>query len=674
LNINILNKQLNIELLNKEKIMSEKISLNKYQKIAAEYEDKHILVLAGAGTGKTMTIMARAEFLLRKGVDPKRILLLTFTRRSAKEMRDRLYLSIGNAADQITTGTFHHYCLMTMQRMPDKFQIHNFTVIDRDDQNSLMKLARAGYVKKKEKFPKASQLVNIYSYARNTNIGISEYLSKFTEYDDETKNQILKVFVDYDKRKQQNRYLDFDDILFQFAEKIHKDPSINNYLRSYYDHILVDEMQDTNPLQWLILDGLKDPAKLFCVGDDAQSIYAFRGADFRNVHSFQDRVPDSVVLKLEENYRSTQEILDVSNWLLKESPLEYNKNLTSHRGKGIKPVLKKFFDDLSEAKWIAEDLIKRHENGSSWNDHMILTRTAFGSRSVEAMLIEKKIPYVFIGGTSFLQAAHVKDLLCLIRAAASKDDEIAWIRYLTLWPKIGEITALRMITSIKEKGTMDEAMNQLSGKLKNDQQKIIEGIKTVLECWDEPKSALQAGASFLEPILSERYVDWNVRKKDFDLLVRLAERYQNLMRFIETYTLDPITSTAVTRSENQDVVTLITVHSAKGTESPVCYIIRAEPGMYPHMRSVGKQDEEEEERRTLYVAMTRAKDDLILTRSEGQFRYSYFHGDIDESYFLTDVPDDLIGKENCYEYGYVSDPKTVMDLHAEFGFILGKNS
>ena len=654
--------------------MSEIISLNNNQKIAAEYEDKHILVLAGAGTGKTTTIMARAEFLLRKGVDPKRILLLTFTRRSAKEMTNRLYASIGAAANQISTGTFHHYCLMTMQMMPDKFQINNFTVIDRDDQNSLMKLARAGYVKKKEKFPKASQLVNIYSYARNTNIGISEYLSKFTEYDAETKDQILKVFLDYDKRKQQNRYLDFDDILYRFAEKLHKDSSIRNYLRSRYDHILVDEMQDTNPLQWLILDGLKDPAKLFCVGDDAQSIYAFRGADFRNVHSFQDRVPDSVVLKLEENYRSTQEILDVSNWLLKESPLEYNKNLKSHRGKGTKPILKKFFDDLSEAKWIAEDLIKRHEKGSSWNDHMILTRTAWGSRSVEAMLIEKKIPYVFIGGTSFLQASHVKDLLCLVRAAASKDDEIAWIRYLTLWPKIGEVTALRMIKSIKEKGTMDEALNLLSGKLKNDQQKIIDGPKAVLKYWDEPTKALQAGASFLEPILSERYDNWEVRKKDFDLLVKLAERFRNLMRFIETYTLDPITSTAATRSENEDVVTIITVHSAKGTESPVCYVIRVEPGMYPHMRSVGKQDEEEEERRTLYVAMTRAKDDLILTRSGGQSWYSYSRGNDEAAYFLSDVPDDLLEKNNCYGFGFDSDPKTVMKLAAEFEIIVGNNS
>ncbi|RZB33383.1 MAG: DNA helicase II / ATP-dependent DNA helicase PcrA [Desulfobacteraceae bacterium Eth-SRB2] len=622
--------------------MSNGLRLNKNQQIAAEYKDKHILVLAGAGTGKTLTIIARAEYLIRKGVDPRRILLLTFTRRAAREMTDRLYLGIGDAANEVTAGTFHHFCLLTMRRMADKFGIQDFTVIDRDDQNSLMRLARTGYVTKGEKFPRASQLVNIFSYSRNTNMGVLEYLNKYTEFDEETCNKILAVFAEYKQRKQLNRYLDFDDILYHFGKKLHEDSSIRNRLRSRYDHILVDETQDTNPLQWIILDGMKDPAKLFCVGDDAQSIYAFRGADFRNVHSFKKRIPDSVVLKLEDNYRSTQEILNISNWLLKKSPLKYKKNLKAQRGAGIKPVLVDFDSDLYEAKWIAEDLIGRHETGSSWSDHMILTRTAWGSRSVEAMLIEKNIPYIFIGGTSFLQAAHVKDLLCLVRAAASNHDELAWIRYLTLWPRIGDVTASRLISAMKEMGNVNEALKQLSNRLKKDQQRIVSGPKTILKYWNEPTKALRVGGEFLKPILSQKYDKWDLRKKDFDLLVRLAERYRSLMRFIETYTLDPITSTVASRLDNQDVVTLITVHSAKGTESHVCYVIRVEPGMYPHIRSLGAEDEEEEDRRILYVAMTRAKNELILTRSEGPSSYSYSYGDAAEAYFLSDVPDKLV--------------------------------
>jgi DNA helicase II / ATP-dependent DNA helicase PcrA len=635
--------------------MQNIIDLNENQKMAAEYEDQHILVLAGAGTGKTMTIIARAEHLIRKGVDPRRILLLTFTRRAAREMTDRLKLSVGDAAHAITVGTFHHFCLLTMRMMPDQFGIQNFTIIDRDDQSSLMRLARAGYVKAKEKFPKASQLVDILSYSRNTDMDVLEYLRKYTGFDEETFQKILDVFTEYRQRKQLNRYLDFDDILYLFGRKLHEDSSIRQQLQSRYDHILVDEMQDTNPLQWLILDGLKDPAKLFCVGDDAQSIYAFRGADFRNVHSFQDRVPNSVVLKLEDNYRSTQEILDVSNWLLKESPLQYDKELKAQRGVGIKPVLYNFFSDLDEAKWIAEDLIKRHTAGSSWGEHMILTRTAWGARSVEAMLIENNIPYVFIGGTSFLQAAHVKDLLGLIRAAASVNDELAWIRYLTLWPKIGEVTALRLISSMKEADTMVEALDLLSTKLKKGQEQIVAGPRAILEYWDEPTRALQAGASLLDPVLSGKYDMWDLRKKDFELLGRLAERYQSLMRFIEVYTLDPISSTAASRLEDQDAVTIITVHSAKGTESPVCYVIRVEPGMYPHVRSVGKVDEEEEERRILYVAMTRAKNELILTRSEGLSRFGHSYGDAPEAYFLTNVPDELLSKNTRSTGCFISD-------------------
>jgi len=648
--------------------MSKTISLNENQKIAAEHEDKHILVLAGAGTGKTSTIIARVEYLIRKGVNPQRILLLTFTRRAAKEMTDRLYLSIGDAAQKVMTGTFHHFCLLTMRKMPDKFGIKDFTVIDRDDQISLMNLARAKHITKGVKFPIASQLVNIYSYARNTNIEFSEYLNKYTEYDSENSDKILNIFMDYHQRKQTYRYLDFDDIIYQFGEILHKSPSINEQLRSQYDHILVDEMQDTNPLQWRILDGLKDPAKLFCVGDDAQSIYAFRGADFRNVHSFKERVPDSVVLKLEDNYRSTQEILDLSNWLLKESPLNYNKNLKAQRGTGIKPVIKCFQSDLMEAKWIADDLIKRHEEGSSWSDHMLLTRTAHSSRSVEAMLIEKKIPYIFIGGASFLQAAHVKDLLCLVRAAGNQQDEIAWMRYLVLWPKIGDVIASRLIASMKQTGSLAKAFSEIASKNEK-RHEIINGPEIILKHWNEPAKALKAGAEFFEPLLSTRYDQWNVRKKDFDLLVKLAERYTSLMRFIEVYTLDPITSTAATRSENQDVVTLITVHSAKGIESPVCYIIRAEPGIYPHIRSIGKEDEEEEERRTLYVAITRAKNELILTRSENQYSYSYFNADVKKPYFLSDVPSDILEEDYSYDYTFdnnIYDPNKVIDLAAEF--------
>ena len=248
------------------------LQLNREQKTAAEYDGGHVIVLAGAGTGKTSTIMGRAVHLIETGVDPARILLMTFTRRSAKEMIDRLSVLIGENASLVTVGTFHHFCLASMRRMPEKFGIANATVIDRDDQERLMKIARAPYVEKGVKFPNANTLMNSYSYARNTNQPIIKYLEKHSDYDRPFVDKILRVFTDYETRKKQNGYLDFDDILFLFAQKIHADSEIRKIIKGRYDHVLVDEMQDTNPIQWMILDGLRDPPLLFCVGDDAQSI------------------------------------------------------------------------------------------------------------------------------------------------------------------------------------------------------------------------------------------------------------------------------------------------------------------------------------------------------------------------------------------------------------------
>ena len=339
------------------------LALNGEQRRAAEFSGGNVLVLAGAGTGKTRTIIARIAFLIRAGVDPTRILVMTFTRRAARELSRRLETLVGASSAKVVAGTFHHFCLYAMRRMPRRFGTESASVIDRDDQIQLMKLVRGSFAAAKEQFPQASVLVNLYSYAVNTNRPVREYLEKHTDYDSGKIDKMCQVFSAYEERKRKNAYLDYDDILFRFTKVLHDSPRVGAFFGGHYDHILVDEMQDTNPLQWLILDGLREPAKLFCVGDDAQSIYSFRGADFQNVHSFLQRVAGSVVLKLEENYRSTQEILDLANWLLKRSPLSYDKELRAHRGKGTKPRLIEFEIDLDEANWIAEDLVSRHNEG-----------------------------------------------------------------------------------------------------------------------------------------------------------------------------------------------------------------------------------------------------------------------------------------------------------------------
>ncbi len=627
------------------------LTLNPQQRAAAEFDGGHALVLAGAGTGKTLTIVARAAQLIATGVDPGRVLLLTFTRRAAREMTHRLRGLAGEGAAAVTAGTFHHYCLRTMRRMPRAFGLEQATVIDRDDQVSLMKLVRGGEVRKGEgrRFPQAAQLVNLLSYARNTNRPLREHLERHTELDPTALERVGRIFAGYERRKKRGGYLDYDDILHRFAAVLRRDDDVRARIAGGLDHVLVDEMQDTNPLQWMILDGLRDPARLFCVGDDAQSIYAFRGADFRNVHSFAERIEGATVLRLEHNYRSTQEILDLSNWLLADSPLPYAKRLTAHRGAGVRPRLIELDDDLAEARWIGEDLLERHETGAAWAEHMILTRTAFAARALEGVLVEQDIPYRFVGGTSLMQAAHVKDLLCLLRAALSHHDELAWTRYLTLWPGMGDVTAARLVGSMHACATHEEALALLA-RAPRSSARISDAPRALRGLVDEPAAAVRAGMEQLEPLLSQRYERWAQRKRDLELLVRLAERHRSLEAFLETYALEPVYATDRDRVEDEDAVTLITVHSAKGTEAPVCYLIRVEPGVYPHVRSLGDEEALEEERRILYVAMTRARDELILTRTRAWGGRTVFHGGTRApggrtSYLLQAMPDALVELE-----------------------------
>ncbi|MBW2366773.1 MAG: ATP-dependent helicase [Deltaproteobacteria bacterium] len=594
------------------------MDLNSEQHRAATFGQGHVLVLAGAGTGKTRTIIARAAHLIRNDVAPHRILLLTFTRRAAREMVVRLRQMIGTGAARLQAGTFHHFCLKTMRRMPDAFMIQGATVIDRDDQIQLMRLIRSEIKEKGRSFPRASELVNLCSYARNTLQSAEDYLYQHSDYDASDIDRICQVFESYGRRKRVNRYLDYDDILFRFVERLHADHQLSRKLGGLYDHILVDEMQDTNPLQWQVLEALHNPAWLFCVGDDAQSIYAFRGADFRNVHAFTDRVSGSVVLRLEENYRSTQGILDVSNWLLQGSSIAYDKNLIAHRKKQSKPLLLNFNNDFNEAEWVASDLSQRHKTGRPWRDHMIITRTGYGARAIESFMVENDIPYQFVGGTSLLQTAHVKDLLSLVRAAFNHRDELAWARYLTLWPKIGDVTAARLIKAMHQSVSVSDALVCLAERLKG-RDEIIQGPRIISSNFDSPADAITEASRFLLPMMEKRYDNWRTRRHDYELLIRLAGNHRSLSAFLEAYTLDPISISSAAHKEDDDIVTLTTVHSAKGTEAPVCYLIRVEPGMYPHKRSMGSEAEREEERRILYVAMTRAQDELIITRTHNPY-------------------------------------------------------
>ena len=501
--------------------------------------------------------------------------------------------------------------------------------------------------------PKPQELCDLYSFARNTRQKLSLALEKQMPEYLALKDQIADIMKEYETRKKARSFLDYDDILAVVASALVQSEGLVDYVASICRHMLVDEMQDTNPLQWALLEPLKDHISLFCVGDDAQSIYGFRGADFENIHHFKERVPDAQIFKLEKNYRSTQEILDLSNWLLDQSEIKYDKRLDAHRGEGIKPKMHIFPNEFDEAKWIAIDIKERHYlQGSKWSDHMVLVRSSFAARHIEAACIAANVPYRFIGGMKLLETAHVKDLLSLLRVVANPLDDIAWMRFLTLWNGVGDVGASKLSQQLLAEPEMDIIADKLEkfGKIPLESILIMKQM-AVLKT--EVEACVSLAIQAIENQLAENYKkDWNRRQGDFELVKQLASKHAQLSEFLEEYVLDPVSISEIERQSDPDVVTLITIHSAKGTEQKVCYVANVTPGQYPHARAQGDFDDVEEERRVLYVALTRAQNELILTK---QNLNHWARETVDEqgrkveSYFMNDLTRQLCTTETHYK-------------------------
>lgn len=603
-------------------MLVQELELNDQQHKAATWPDENLLILAGAGTGKTRTLIARAAYLLSQGVSANQLALLTFTRRAGKEMQERLVELIGPQADDVFAGTFHRFCMDWIKERPDLFG-EGKTILDGDDQKQLMKRSRAEHDVDKE-FPNPKELLSMHSYCRNTVQSLEEHATD-RGYERSDVGKILKICRDYEARKRARNFVDFDDILLMFASRLQKDEEFRDWMKSKYRHILCDEVQDTNPVQWVILQELRDPAIITAVGDDAQSIYAFRGADFENVHSWSTRVPDGKVTKLTLNYRSTQPILDVSNDLLARSGVDYGKTLQAAREGGKPPEVVVHVNDFEEANWIAQDIQKQ---GVPYNDVMILVRTGFSARYLEAALVKEQIPHTVLGGQSMFQSAHVKDVLCAVRCMANVEDELAWMRYLTLWPGLGEKTANDIINEIIECYSPSEAFERLEQfpKAAN----AVALLTKIDDDFSEPGTALTHAIEGLASILEGKYDKWERRRKDLDLLQELVTEFDDLLDFVEAYTLDPVTRSEA--GDNRGVV-LATVHSAKGTEAHTVYMANSGQGQYPHSRSIGDKAACEEERRIMYVAITRARERLVINEHQ-QWQARPYEQDSDANCFL----------------------------------------
>ena len=621
------------------------LKLNTEQRAAAHYDGpaKHLLILAGAGTGKTRTLIGRTIYLVEKGVPAKNILLLSFTKRAAAELESRLKVEIGAEAHRITSGTFHSFCLKIMRQIPEGFDLKTITILDPDDAKSLLSPLRGEVIENtgNKAIPKVANILKEISFARNSCLDLRKYLFQHTDYDEASIQAIVDIGIKYKQSKRKRKYLDFDDVLERFADTLENRPNLARKLSSVFPYIMVDEFQDNNPLQYRLLKCLGDSA-LYLVGDERQSIYSFRGANFKTVHNFKDNTPNSEVLKLVKNYRSTQEILDLSNWLLESSPINYGNYLVSARGSGKQPALLDFRFRFEEAAWVAKSIDGKREADQKLSNIMVLVRTAMSAKDVEAAFIERDIPYQFIGGTSLLEAAHVKDVLALCRVTINRFDELAWVRFLKLFEKVGDVTARKVVNEIfKNEPSLPVPM--LIDRIIPGRQDILDAYTGVYNARKDPKQALKHACKSLKIHLEAKYDRFEQREQELALLEQMSERFKSLESFIETYILNPITKSEAAKSEEQDKVKIITVHSAKGLEAPVCYCIGVQPGLYPHNRSLGDEEQMEEERRVLYVALTRAQNELYITRSDEQnntFGIPQYGGD--DYYLLNDLPGHLV--------------------------------
>ncbi len=573
-----------------------------------------------------------------------------------------------NQAQSLNGSTFHSWCNQLIVRYPNLFGASNYTVIDPDDQLSVMKMVCGDrIIEYKGVRIKPQQLLDIYSYGRNTRKNLTNSIRERIykgKSDAETNDEIdiirpkVEVLLKaYQQKKEEGRYLDYDDLLLVVANRIRNDDEAKEILNHQLEHLLIDEFQDTNPLQWYLLEPFLDIAKFYCVGDDAQSIYSFRGADYKNVHLFSERVPDSETYILDTNYRSTQEILDLSNWLMEESPLDYRKKLMASRGPGIKPKLVNVSSQWEEANFIAENILENFtENNKQFADHLILSKSTFYTKPLQAVFIQKKIPYVTYGGRKFMEAAHIKDVVSALRVVNNLFDEIGWMRFLTFWDGIGEIKAgkyLNKILEFKDPFDCAQHVGEVIGGPEGE--KIADIYNTIFVNSGNVKRALQETYAKMELSLAFKYrKDWEEkRKSDFPVLEMLGDNYASIGQLISEGILENakqlngnpvLEGSKLDDSEIKDHVIISTVHSAKGLEADTCYVLNVSPKVYPSAWNLDDEERTEEDRRVLYVALTRAKNELYISRDTNSINTVNTQPSThpNSKYFLEALPDRLV--------------------------------
>lgn len=622
--------------------------LNQAQLDAVTSKEGPILVIAGAGSGKTKTLTYRVARLIEDGVKPENILLLTFTKKAAAEMLSRATLVLDDRCEKVAGGTFHSFANIILRKYSQLLKLkNNFTILDKTDcEDIISHIVGQLYPKKEKRFPKKNTILEIYSKSVNKETPTKQIIEDEFPQFAHCEEKIIEIHKAYVGYKRENSVLDYDDLLLYVKLLLENNEGLRKTLSNQYQYIMVDEYQDTNTLQADVIKLLaSEHNNIMAVGDDAQSIYSFRGANYRNILDFPKLFDGTKIIKLEQNYRSTQNILNLTNTIISRAKEKFAKNLFSEIQSPVMPALICAKDTQMEADFICQRILELLDEDVSLSDICVLARNARMSYSLEIELSKRAIPFQKFGGPKFMETAHIKDVVAHLRVIINPDDIISLNRILLLLRGIGAATVNNIMPVIK--GQLNPDVKLLPS---NKATSIVPMLKTLDKLRNtiatkKPSDIVEEVINYYRPILKDKYDDFSKREKDLDHFQYLAGQYSNLEDFISDLALEPPDASVegmYKRNSDDEALTISTIHSAKGLEWDSVFIIGAVDGRFPSAYSFNSEEEMDEELRLMYVATTRAKNNLYITYPVDMYDYSMNMVLSKPSRFLDRIPDDIL--------------------------------
>ncbi len=631
--------------------------LNDQQLSAVTSPPGAALVIAGAGSGKTRTLTYRVAWLLGQGIPPRNILLLTFTNKAAREMLDRVASLAPGSAEGIWGGTFHSIGNRILRRHAERIGFRQgFTIMDREDQEELIDsiVAREGLRTNDRRFPKGEVLADIFSYSVNTGQAVAQVLSARYRYFLPLISQIERVQLAYEGRKREANAMDFDDLLCKTLELMQTCPDVAELYQNQFQHILVDEYQDTNRLQSELVDWLgRRHGNIMVVGDDAQSIYSWRGANFANILDFPKRHPAAQVFKIETNYRSVPEVLQVANAAILANERQFPKHLAPVRQPyNVRPALVPLSTNSQQAAFVAQRVLELHEEGIPLNEIAVLYRAHYHSMEVQLEFTRRGIPFAITSGLRFFEQAHVKDVASFLKFTVNPRDEVAFKRMVKLLPGIGAKSAESLWTHTSRLLDGSTDFSRLQGlKVPAKSVKPWEQFAHTLADL-APDGAVLAPSAMIENVLfavyddymKSKFANYEARREDLNTLSGFARQFESTEEFLSQLALlGAVESTEALAVDNEmEKVVLSTIHQAKGLEWKVVFLIWLAEGMFPSARSAETDEGMEEERRLFYVGVTRCCDELYLTYPDLRLNAGYGEALQRPSRFLSEIPEPLL--------------------------------